>query len=530
VSDRATVVPLRILVLDDRVESRYVVSTWLRRSGFDVVEAANGAEALQAVDAHDFDLVVLDVNLPDMSGFEVCEHIRAHPRTASMGVIHLSATAIRPADRSEGLLRGADAFLAEPVEPSDLLATITALIRRVSVRQVLELTTDRLRALNRTTADVHAASNDTQLFDAVAAGLVTIAGPDSQIVLRRADRAGRSRWDGQARVDEPLDPTLVDRILDPAVAGHSTLSVERDVLGPNAYTGTSFVDESGEPTGALLVPSTPGGTNDETVPMLAQLAVTISLARANINALDIEHRTAVALQHNLLPHDPPALDGVRVHFHYDASSQFAEVGGDFYEAVAIDDRRIFFAIGDVVGHSLRAATIMGELRHAIRAYALEDFEPDTIVERVDRWIQRFHPTMYTTMLCGVVDLSTDQATICNAGHPPALFVRSTGETEFEHVHGAMAGFGAPPPPVVTVAFRAGDRLVLVTDGLIERPAEIIDRGLERLAAAALATRHVDAATAMLSIADEIGPSGTPIDDIAMVVIDRLPVAGASARR
>ncbi|MFF1799437.1 PleD family two-component system response regulator, partial [Kitasatospora sp. NPDC058263] len=111
-----------ILVLDDNDINRYLVRSWLVRGGHTVVEAADGTEGLALLAAagdQDLpELAVVDVRLPDMSGFEVCERIKADPRTASVPVIHISATAIEVDDRAQGLHRGADAYLTEPIAPS----------------------------------------------------------------------------------------------------------------------------------------------------------------------------------------------------------------------------------------------------------------------------------------------------------------------------------------------------------------------------------------------------------------------------
>ena len=123
-----------VLVVDDNAASRYVASSWLRRHDYRVIEAETGAEALGVLAAEPVDIVVLDVGLPDMSGFDVCERIKADP---AMGqpVIHLSATAVRAADRVSGLSRGADAYLTEPVEPGELMATIDAVLRYYRARR-----------------------------------------------------------------------------------------------------------------------------------------------------------------------------------------------------------------------------------------------------------------------------------------------------------------------------------------------------------------------------------------------------------
>jgi PAS domain S-box-containing protein len=116
-----------ILVVDDNPAGRYATSRVLRAAGFAVLEAASGSEGL--VLAAGADLVVLDVNLPDVSGFEVCRRIRSTAEMARLPVIHLSATFVRDTDKVEGLDAGADGYLTHPVEPPVLIATVNAFLR-----------------------------------------------------------------------------------------------------------------------------------------------------------------------------------------------------------------------------------------------------------------------------------------------------------------------------------------------------------------------------------------------------------------
>ncbi len=104
-----------ILLVDDDEAKRYVIATWLRRAGHAVTEVGTGQEALSGIGVAD--VVLLDVNLPDMSGFEVCRKIKADPRTAAIPVIQVSATAVNAADRTQGLTEGADAYLTGPPSP-----------------------------------------------------------------------------------------------------------------------------------------------------------------------------------------------------------------------------------------------------------------------------------------------------------------------------------------------------------------------------------------------------------------------------
>ena len=117
-----------ILNVDDTDAQRYATSRILRHAGFDVVEADTGKKALERILDRP-DLVILDVNLPDMSGYEVCRHIRSDELSARVPVLHLSATLVSTQAKVAGLEGGADAYLVQPVEPEELLATVRALLR-----------------------------------------------------------------------------------------------------------------------------------------------------------------------------------------------------------------------------------------------------------------------------------------------------------------------------------------------------------------------------------------------------------------
>ena len=117
-----------ILHVDDTDAQRYAISRVLRHAGFEVLEARTGREALEIVERHP-DLVILDVNLPDISGFSVCKQIKANEGTARIPVLHLSATMVSTDDRVAGLEGGADGYMVQPVEPDELIATIRALLR-----------------------------------------------------------------------------------------------------------------------------------------------------------------------------------------------------------------------------------------------------------------------------------------------------------------------------------------------------------------------------------------------------------------
>ena len=121
--------PISILHVDDDEANRYVHTRMLQRAGFNVTEATTGAQALQLVAEIKPDLIVLDVKLPDIHGFEVCRKIKNDPATASIPVLHLSASFIQMEDKAEALEGGADGYLTQPVESRELIATVNALLR-----------------------------------------------------------------------------------------------------------------------------------------------------------------------------------------------------------------------------------------------------------------------------------------------------------------------------------------------------------------------------------------------------------------
>ena len=137
--------PIRILAVDDNPAALYATSRVLRSAGYEVIETVTGRAALAA--AAGVDLIVLDVKLPDIDGFEVCRRLRADPRTAQIPVLHLSATFTNSADYAQGFEAGADGYLTRPAEPPVLLATVRTLLFARHADLVRRGTDARLRTM-----------------------------------------------------------------------------------------------------------------------------------------------------------------------------------------------------------------------------------------------------------------------------------------------------------------------------------------------------------------------------------------------
>ncbi|HTU61027.1 MAG TPA: response regulator, partial [Polyangiales bacterium] len=138
-----------ILNVNDNQVARYVVSTILQRAGFKVIEAENGEQALSRTEDRRPDLIVLDVQLPDMSGLEVCTRIRKNAALASTKVLHTSATHISTDSKVLALRGGADGYLTQPFESEELVATIDALLRLSRTEEELRTVAEQLREADR---------------------------------------------------------------------------------------------------------------------------------------------------------------------------------------------------------------------------------------------------------------------------------------------------------------------------------------------------------------------------------------------
>ncbi len=137
----------RILVVDDNAVTRYSVRRVLEHHQFVVEEAGTGGEGLVRLAAEAFAAVVLDVNLPDMSGFDIVRTLRAEPRTALLPVVHVSAASIATGDMITGMDAGADAYLIHPVDPNVLVATLRTLLRARNAEEALRLSEARFREI-----------------------------------------------------------------------------------------------------------------------------------------------------------------------------------------------------------------------------------------------------------------------------------------------------------------------------------------------------------------------------------------------
>ncbi|MGZ4243711.1 MAG: PP2C family protein-serine/threonine phosphatase [Solirubrobacteraceae bacterium] len=238
-------------------------------------------------------------------------------------------------------------------------------------------------------------------------------------------------------------------------------------------------------------------------------------ASENERLYDEQRDIAQTLQHALLPDILPRISGIETSARYEAGEQGVEVGGDWYDVIALDASRLLLVVGDVSGRGLRAATTMASLRYAIRAYAAQSDDPAEILTKISRLVDVAESGQLATVLCAIVDTESRELTVTSAGHLPPLLL-SDGEGRFlDSDVGLPIGVEEDAEyRSTTVTVPPGATVLAFTDGLVETRGESLDAGLERLRAAA--TRHHVGLPELLGMLVNELVNGRSEDDIAIV--------------
>lgn len=240
------------------------------------------------------------------------------------------------------------------------------------------------------------------------------------------------------------------------------------------------------------------------------------LARENQRLYAAQRSISQSLQQALLPKSLPSIPGIEFSARYVAGDPSADVGGDWYDVIGCDDHSCVFAVGDVSGRGVPAASTMASLHYAIRAYAAQGDGPLTILEKLGALLDVARDGHFATVLLGHADVARHEVTVVSAGHPPPLVVGGGDGHFVETLTGAPVGVwqrSRYTPVTFTVPPRGS--MLAYTDGLVERRGEMLDTGLERLRVAATSGGHaphglIDAVLGSLTT------EGAMSDDVALL--------------
>ena len=510
-----------VLVCDDTPAKRYVIASWLRREGFTVLEAENGTQAIEIAHRGKIDLAVLDVHLPDMSGLDVCASIKSNSRTAAVPVMHISAVAVEPEDRSAGLENGADAYMVDPIEPLEMLSTVRSLLRSSGARRTAERLTTRLQQLSAASLRINVALTAARVAAAASEGAARVLETESVVVLindQGPATAARTDFVGMTTTWE-LPTGLAEALLQGTAQSSEIHAADAPWKGilVGCYDGPwriAPIHSRGTRVGLIAAPA-PAFAEDDDEMLLRRLVQTVSVALGNLLAYVEEHRTALALQRSLLPASLPPLPGLVIAARYTASDEQAEVGGDFFDAFEVDDGSTVVVIGDVQGHSLEAAVVMAELRYSLRAYAFEGLAPGEVLRRVNAVLMRGHSDLTATLCLLVFDADRQTMVVANAGHVPPLIVHD-GVASYVEPSSPLLGVDYPRDEPLVMPRPVGARILLMTDGLVERRTEDLSVAMDRLAGVLADTMTVGIEQVCDQLMEQWGGGE---DDVALILLD-----------
>jgi serine phosphatase RsbU (regulator of sigma subunit)/FixJ family two-component response regulator/anti-sigma regulatory factor (Ser/Thr protein kinase) len=497
-----------ILLVDDDEQSLRTLSAVLDPLGQRLVTARSGEEALRRLLHEEFAVILLDMRMPGLDGLETARYINARAATRHIPIIFLTAHAEDVEQVFRAYAAGAVDYVAKPFDPVVLRSKVAVFVelqhergervreaRARAEAETIASTVSKLQGISDA-ALAHLELDEllpeilgraSAVFGADAAGLLLRDGEAAWLTLLAADRDGE-------RPSQTRGALSSEGLLAGVMRGTPLhvfeLGPEHELPGALAVAGLRSLIAAplmaGEqPLGALLLGSRVARRfGEDDLVVLGLSADRAAIAIQHARSYEHERGLVEVLQHHLLPDRLPQAPALAMAARYRPSERAAQVGGDWYDAIVLPGGSVGLAIGDVVGHGVRAATLMGELRAALRAYALvEPQSPAGALARLNALVASTHgASMVATVLYMVIDPEGARVRFASAGHLPPLAMSADGVTRFlEHL---------PAPPLGAVehaGFRdweselsAGSTVLLYTDGLVERRGEAIDVGLQRL--------------------------------------------------
>jgi len=344
--------------------------------------------------------------------------------------------------------------------------------------------------------------------------------PDSPTGVPNVIRTGKSE----------LYPEITDEMLTAGIEDEEQLAMARE-LGLSSLLIVPLIARA-RTLGALTLVHAESGRRyeEEDLRFAEDLARRAAVAVDNARLYTREHRAVVTLQQSLLPRQLPDIPGMQFAARYLPATSEVDVGGDWYDAIALADGNVGLVIGDVAGHGLEAAAVMGQFRNALRAYALDGAGPAAAVDRLNRLTRTFEQNDMATLVYGEFDSTVNSLRFVRAGHPPPLVRAPDGTVT------GVNGRGSLPVGVAhnsqyeadTLELAPNTTLLLYTDGLVERRGETLEDGIARL------ERVLSGAPSSLEelcdhVIETAAPDPDRADDIAVLALRPVPVDATAFR-
>ena len=546
-----------LLLVDDRPANLQALEAALEPLGHKLISVTSGEKALKRLLREDVSVILLDVQMPGMDGLETARRIKERERTSDIPIIFLSALSTQAGHALEGFTTGAVDYVTKPVDPALLRAKVqvfvdlaqkTALLRRQSdllSRRLEEHYAAEARHL-RKLADAALAINSTLSLDEMlrvindSAREIIGAHEAETVITSRPDLGSpeRSRsysekysvWAAEGRHTD-LSPVYALVLDDASVVRMTKREIEQTLLrrglsgvAPGhpfleGWLAVPLVSRDDETLGLIQVADKVEGdftTDDEVV--LLQLAQMAAVAIGNAERYAQEHLIAETLQRSMLPAALPRIPRLSLAARYVAGGGGTQVGGDWYDTVRMDDGRVMMAVGDVVGRGPRAAAVMGQLRTAMRAYALQQLPATVLMRSLDLLLQDLSATAIATAACLMVEPATGSVELVLAGHPSPLVLGPDGSTRFLKAdpHAPMGVREAPIYLPTVTKLEPGSTLLIFTDGLVESRIRPVGDGMADLAKTLDGTGHLLDVEQLCDVCLKSMLAGSHDDDVALL--------------
>jgi CheY-like chemotaxis protein/anti-sigma regulatory factor (Ser/Thr protein kinase) len=559
-----------VLIVDDNVDSLRSLELLLEPLGARIVTAESGREALRFLESEQFAVVLLDVQMPGMDGFETSASIRLQEQNRSLPIIFLTGLSTTPEHVFRGYEAGAVDYIVKPFDPVILRSKVAVFVELFEKTREIERQARLLQEQEKERRDREEAERRfrrSRFLESAAASLE-----------RRLDVKGRAGQLAHTCIPELGDVALV-QLVEPdgvvEVAAVATRGVQDDVLRrlvgtrsnassfgrwvfdqplarlfesvtPEIWSELGLANE-GHALSARLQPRSliaaplalgrrslgvlvvcasarPEPYGDEELEIAKELARKAAMAVENSRLFEAEQGRSKALQLSLLGRADVTSPAVTAAMRYLPGTAELEVGGDWYDLVEREDGGILVAVGDVVGHGVQAATAMGKLRSAMGALGLVVESVPELLGRLDEFADKIEEARFGTVAAVLLKPETGELRYSLAGHPPPLVIDRDGSGRF------LEGGNGPPLCIVLgdeparpegrAKLEEGSTLILYTDGLIERRADSIDNGLERLREAAAVRRRFEPERLCDEIVDEFAEGS--LDDLVFLCLRREP--------
>jgi len=566
-SDRIDAAAAAVLIVDDRPENLETLAVFLEPLRARIVTAGSGREALNLLTNEQFAVILLDVQMPEMDGFETAASIRSRPETRSVPIIFLTGISASPENVFRGYEAGAVDYIVKPVDPAILRSKVAVFVELFEKTREIARQAQLLREQEQAQREREAAEQRlrrSRFLAGVAAALekrldvkgragqlahtclpelgdvaiVQLVEPDGvvevaalatrgvrdellrRLVGTRSNLSAFGSWVFEAPRGRVIEPVTPDAWRELGLGNDGDMLCARLDLRSMIAVPLALGRRS---LGVLVCASSAAGYGEDELELAKEVARKAAMAVENSRLFEAEQERSKALQQSLLGRPEVASAGVTAAWRYLPGSAELEVGGDWYDLIEREDGRILVAVGDVVGHGVQAATAMGKLRSAMGALGLVVESVPELIGRLDQFAEKIEEARFGTVAAVQLQPETGELSYSLAGHPPPLVIDSEGNGAFLEGGAGLPlciddGHGRPEGR----AFLAeGSTLILYTDGLIERRADSIDSGLARLKDAAVVRSGYEPERLCDEIVDEFADGS--LDDLVFLCIRREPL-------